>query len=73
MQEPLKLWIYHDIIRIFKYGRFLPFLLQWLYFPLKAHNFWHSSTGNQFDYTLLIWGQESELSNLIVIINAEKY
>jgi hypothetical protein len=30
-------------------------------------------TGNQFDKTLLILGQESELSNLIVIIIAEKH
>jgi hypothetical protein len=30
-------------------------------------------TDKQFDQTLLIWGQESELSNLIVSINAEKH
>jgi hypothetical protein len=66
----LKLRTYHGKIRISKYGRFLPFLVQWLYFPLEAHNFWHRQPIwlNSFDIRSGEW-----LSNLIVIINAEKH
>jgi hypothetical protein len=67
--EPLKLRTYHGKIRISRYGKFLSFLLQWL----SLSELITFDRGNQFYQTLLIWGQESELSNLIVIINAEKH
>jgi hypothetical protein len=43
-QEPQELRTYHGKIRIYKYGWVLPRFLQWLYFPLGEHNFWHSQS-----------------------------